>query len=35
MSGICVCGCTEQQHQGPEGLGGAQCRTCPGDDERS
>lgn len=31
----CRCGHTLKQHQGPEGLGGAQCKVCPGDSERS
>lgn len=31
----CNCGHSEEDHQGPEGLGGAQCKRCPGDDERS
>lgn len=32
---LCRCGHTFKQHQGPEGLGGAQCKVCPGDSERS
>lgn len=31
----CICGHTESQHDGPAAFGGAQCRYCPGDDERS
>lgn len=31
----CNCGHTKEHHQGPKGLGGAQCRACPGDSERS
>lgn len=31
---LCRCGHTLKQHQGPEGLGGAQCKVCPEDGER-
>ena len=30
----CRCGHMKKQHQGPEGLGGEQCRACPEDGER-
>jgi hypothetical protein len=32
---LCRCGHKYRDHQGPEALGGAQCRVCPGDSERS
>lgn len=32
---LCRCGHTRKQHQDNTGLGGAQCRVCPGDEERS
>lgn len=32
---LCVCGHVRRVHQGDEGLGGAQCTRCSGDDERS
>lgn len=32
---LCRCGHTRNQHQDNTGLGGAQCRACPGDEERS
>lgn len=32
---MCRCGHKQRDHQGPEALGGAQCKVCPGDSERS
>jgi hypothetical protein len=32
---LCRCEHTRAQHQGPEGIGGAQCLICPGDEERA
>lgn len=31
----CQCGHSKLQHQDASGLGGAQCKVCPGDQERS
>lgn len=31
----CRCGHKKRDHQDASGLGGAQCRVCPGDSERS
>lgn len=30
---ICTCGCARKDHLGSKDPGGAQCKTCPGDDE--
>jgi len=35
LDDICNCGHPRRDHQGDEDLGRAQCKVCPGDDERS